>query len=79
MKQWNEIQWNTMNKNNEYYQIAKKLIFCVSYQSFNVKMILQITNVWYQQHRSVFTNFQVNDTIMDTQKECISFFECTLL
>ena len=41
------IEWNTMNKNDEHYEIAKKLIFCIPYQSFNVKMLLQITNVWY--------------------------------
>ena len=34
-----------MNKNDEHYQIAKQLIFCIPYQSFNVKMFFQITNI----------------------------------
>ena len=39
-------------KHNEHNQIAKKLIFCIPYQSFHVR-ILQITNVCHQQRQSV--------------------------
>ena len=41
------IEWNKTNKNDKHYQIAEKLVFCIPYQSFSVKMLLQITNVWY--------------------------------
>ena len=41
-------------KHNEHNQIAKKLIFCIPYQSFNVRILLQITNVCHQQRQSVF-------------------------
>ena len=44
-----------MNKTDEHNQIAKKLIVCIPHQSFNVKMLLQITNACYQQHQSVVT------------------------
>ena len=45
-----------MNKNDDGNQIAKKGIFCFLYQSFNVRIFLQITNVYYQQHWAVYTN-----------------------
>ena len=45
------------NITNVHNQVAKKLIFCIPYQTFNVKMFFQITNVCYKQYRSVFTNF----------------------
>ena len=45
-----------MSTTDEHNQIAKKLIFYTPYQPFNVKMLLEITNMCYQQHRSIFTN-----------------------
>ena len=70
-----------MNKNDQHNQIAKKLIFCFPYKTFNFKMLLQNTNVCYQQSGSFYTNLQVSITIgypeqvlneLDTQKSLSS-------
>ena len=48
---------STMETTDFHIQIAQNLIFYISYSSSNVKMFLQITNLCYQHHLSVYINF----------------------
>ena len=48
---------STMETTDFHIQIAQNLTFYISYQSSNVKMFLQITNLCYQHHLSVYINF----------------------
>ena len=60
-----------MNKTDEHNQIAKKLIFCIPYQPFS-RSLTCVTN-----STGVFSRTFKLTLPLDTQKECISFFEIT--
>ena len=60
-----------MNKNNQYYQIAKKLIFCISYQSFKVKWFSKSLTGDTNTTRVFSRTFRLTIPL-DAQKECIN-------
>ena len=72
-----QLKWNTMNKNDEHSQIAKKLILCIPTSPLMSKCFSRSLTCDTNSTGVLSWTFRLT-LPLDTQKECISFSECNV-